>query len=83
MDRLEIIFKSVVPHKNFITPDVEGYFERGNYVCELSRGEFCGIKMYGVTVVDKTTKTHCCDICKSFSGSRAKEQAMEYIDSLS
>lgn len=86
MERLERIFKSVLPNKNFMTPCVVGYFKKGNYIIELSTDSvpFCGLHSYGVTVVDTDTMSHCVDLSESFSNKNenvAKREAMEYIES--
>jgi hypothetical protein len=84
---LEIRFKSIVGGSNFMTPIVIDYFERGDYIIELStgNGKFCGLYGYGVTVANTKTNEHCIDLCESFSDANkdiAREKAMEYINSL-
>ena len=52
-------FRKVLPHRNFMTPTVMGYYENETYVVELSTGTgITNDKLYGVTVVNKTDKLH-------------------------
>lgn len=80
------IFISVVPYKNFMTPTVEGYVRKGDYVCEISCGEaFGGGTAVGVTVVNAVTRTHEHELCKCKSCvtyQSALEWAKEYINNL-
>ena len=84
---LESRFKSVLPNKNFCTPYVDDYFQKGKYIIELSYGGYApqfGGYPFGVTVVDFETKTHCVGLCQSFIGkdkTKARKEAMEYIES--
>jgi hypothetical protein len=59
------IFKETYNNQtNFMTQDIVGYGTRGNYIYELSQGEFMGDKIYGVTVLtkdgQKTKLNKCC-----------------------
>lgn len=76
----KMVFKSVVPYKNFITPHVEGYSGNEKYAIELSSGLWLDGKIvYGVTVVDieKMEQSH--DLSKCFFD---KDCANSYIDEL-
>lgn len=80
------IFVSVVPYKNFMTPTVEGYVRKGDYICEISCGEaFGGGTMVGVTIVNAKTRTHEYELCKSNSYPTYKGAlawAKEYVNNL-
>lgn len=86
MKNLERKFKSVVPHKNFMTPNVEGYFEKGDYICELSSGYiFCGLYVFGVTTINAKTMKHESEKSKSFFHcieEQAKNNALNFIHSI-
>lgn len=74
------IFSSVLPNKNFMTPNLEGYYDNEKYVIELSSGtDWDGDKHYGVTVVDAIEKKHLWELSKSTSN---KDEAMNYINEL-
>lgn len=74
------IFSSVLPNKNFMTPNLEGYYDNEKYVIELSSGtDWDGDKHYGVTVVDAIEKKHLWKLSKSTSD---KDEAMNYINEL-
>lgn len=73
-------FKQVVKGINFITPTVSGYWQSGDYQCELSRGtDFEGAKVYGVTVVNTDTMKPEHDLSKLFP---KRGQALAYIKAL-
>jgi hypothetical protein len=72
-------FEEVVKGKNFMTPDVVRFGQQGDYVYELSKGEFLGDEIYGVTVVDLRTKSKRDDLSSSF---QSYEQANDYINDL-
>lgn len=72
------IFKNVVKGKNFMTPDILGYYKIKNGAAELSKGEgITGSTMYGVTVVKDNEHNH--KLSQSFY---SEWKAMEYIKSL-
>ena len=73
-------FKRVVKGANMMTPGVMGFYYQNNYAVELSTGVgFDGSKIYGVTVVNTTTKEHEYELSKMF---REWGEAIEYIKSL-
>lgn len=72
-------FRSVVKGQNFITPVVNGYYISGNYICELSHGNFLGDVLYGVTVVNGVTMQPDHDKSTSFN---SRVEATDYIESL-
>lgn len=84
---LRMMFMRILPPVNFMTPYVEGYFEKGEYLIELSTGGYSSVLccyIFGVTVVNTKTRIHCIDLCKSFVGRTergTREEAMEYIES--
>ena len=47
------VFRRVIKGKNFITPTSIEYIESGHYVSEISKGNFMGEDVYGVTVVNR------------------------------
>ena len=59
-------FTSIVKGENFMTPRVHGYYLKGDYIIELSSGDFMSGRMYGVTVANRVTKTHENALCRSF-----------------
>lgn len=74
------IFRSVLPNKNFMTPNLEGYYDNEKYVIELSSGtDWDGDKHYGVTVVDAIEKKHIRNLSNCFS---SKDDAMNHINEL-
>lgn len=79
--------RELFPIPNICTPYVLGYFQKGKYAIELSTGGYDGVLdcyTFGVTVVTIEPWKHCIDLCKSFTGTsemKAKEKAMEYIES--
>lgn len=88
MTELARIFKSVVKGKNFMTPNVDGFFRRGKYVIELSYSNynsFCGYQ-FGVTIVDARSLTRCFEFDKAFCDENrddARRKALDYIESIS
>lgn len=73
-------FKSVVKGENFMTPQIKGYWQTGDYQCELSFGYgIGGGKLYGVTVVNTTTMTHESGLGKVFE---SRKEALAYINVL-
>lgn len=53
--RLPVIrnaFKALYPHPNLMTPDIVEYGHVGRFAYELTRGEFMGHEMHGVTVIE-------------------------------
>lgn len=74
-----VIFRSIVKGKNIITPEIVRYGQQGDFVYELSRGEFLSDEIYGVTVVDLRDKSHRDDLSKSFSNYK---EANDYINDL-
>lgn len=78
----EQIFKSVVCGKNFMSPNVEGYYGNSEYVCELSYGSAMGLHMFGCTFVNKRTMERETELDTSFCETNmvvARTSAMEYI----
>ena len=73
------VFKSVYMEPNFMTPKVMEYGQRGRFVYELSRGDFMGRDLFGVTVVDSITWKEAEGLAHCF---RDIEKAKGYIDSL-
>lgn len=74
----EIIRKQYGTSKNFITPHVLGYGKiNKNVAYELSKGDFMGKDMYGVSVA--STKRILYDKSKSF---HSKQKAESYIGEL-
>lgn len=72
------IFKSVVKGKNFMTPNVLGYYKVKNGAAELSIGKgFTNNMMYGVTVVKDNEHNH--ELSQVFY---SELKAREYIKSL-
>lgn len=67
--------------KNFATPNVLGYFQKGNYFIELSQGYIFDTEMFGVTVVEEIDGyiVRRKDLSSAF---RTLEKAKKYIDSL-
>ena len=58
-------FRQVVGGRNFMTPKLSGYFQSGDYQCEISRGSgIDGQTIYGVTVVNTDTMQHDHDLSK-------------------
>lgn len=45
------IFKKKFKSPNFMTPNILGYVDRGNYLVELSTGRGMTGQIYGVTVL--------------------------------
>lgn len=79
-------FCSVVPHTNFITPNIEGYYRVGKYVCELSYGTYCmGSFPVGITVVNTETKECDHNLSRPFfekDYETAMKKAREYMATL-
>lgn len=72
------IFKKVVKGKNFMTPNVLGYYKIKNGAAELAKGEgITGNIMYGVTVVQDNEHNH--NLSQSFL---SEWKAREYIKNL-
>jgi hypothetical protein len=70
-------FTSVVKDKNFMTPDINGYWISGNYICEVSHGrDFSNNLIYGVTVVNGETMQHEHDLSKMFT---KRKDAFSYV----
>lgn len=70
-------FTSVVKGKNFMTPDVSGYWISGNYICEVSHGrDFNNNLIYGVTVVNGETMQAEHDLSKMF---HKRKDAFNYV----
>ena len=70
-------FTSVIKGKNFMTPDVNGYFISGNYICEVSHGRgFDNELIYGVTVVNGETMKAEHDLSKMFN---KRKDAYNYV----
>ncbi len=63
-------------NKNWLTPDIEGYFKTGKLVVELASGEFMGEILYGATFKDTDTNQTDYDQSSSFND---KEEALQYI----
>lgn len=86
MDTIGQKFRKVKPIQNFLTPDVEGYFQKGNYICELSSGgEFCGKYIFGVSVINEQTMQYEEEKSKCFlhpNEEQAKNDALNYIHNL-
>ena len=75
---MEQQFKKVVKGKNFMTPNVIGYYQIANGVAELSYGMgFNHRYVFGVTVVQN--KKHNSELSDLFFD---KKEAIEYIASL-
>lgn len=78
METAREIFKNIVKGKNFMTPNVIGYYKIKNGAAELSKGEgFTGSMMYGVTVVKDNEHNH--ELSQAFS---SEWKAKEYINNL-
>ena len=74
------VFKSVhYGEPNLMTPEVIEYGQRGRYVYELSRGDFMGRGLFGVTVVDGIARARADNLSKCM---RSLENARAYIESL-
>lgn len=70
-------FKQIVKGENFMTPQVKGYWQSGDYQCELSYGTgISGGKLYGVTVINTTTMQHEHSLSKVFE---SRKNALNYI----
>ena len=87
MRNLEMAFRSIVAGVNFMTPEVESYFEKGNFIAELSTSDdlFCGLHAFGVTVANTKDRKHEISMCRSFLNKdkeTARKNALEYINSL-
>ncbi len=53
LTRTELVKKFIKKMgKNFVTPNIIGYYVKGNRVIEFSKGEFLGKPIFGVTVRD-------------------------------
>jgi len=63
---------------NFMTPDPIKYGKKGNYLYELSKGDFMGKTMYGVTVI--TTEGEKTEL--SAGGFETLEQCKTFIKDL-
>lgn len=73
-------FKELVKGENFMTPEVKGYWQSGNYQCELSYGTgIGGGKLYGVTVVNTEKMIRENDLSKVFE---KRKEALAYINVL-
>jgi hypothetical protein len=72
-----VYFRSIVKGKNFITPDILGYYTIVDGVAELSEGDVLDNPVFGVTVV-KNGK-HDTSLSQGFSN---KEKALAYIAEL-
>jgi len=71
-------FQSVLKGKNFMTPDILGYYKIKYGSVELSTGKgFSGGTMYGVTVVKEGIHNHELSKCV-----HSKNEAIEYIKTL-
>lgn len=73
------IFKSVVSGKNFMTPNIKGYYKiNDTSAIELTTGKgFTGNTLYGVTVV--LNGEHNNNLSQSFN---TEYKAMDYIKTL-
>lgn len=61
------IFRSLVPNKNFMTPNVIEYITVRDYEVELSSGNgIGGTPIFGVTVVNRVTRERCLELDDSF-----------------
>lgn len=70
-------FRQVVKGENFMTPKLSGYWQSGDYQCEVSRGTgIDGQKIYGVTVVNTDTMEHDHSLSKCFPN---RQQALAYV----
>ena len=47
------IFRSVVKSKNFITEKVLYYKRAGRFISEVSKGDFMGNTIYGITTIEE------------------------------
>lgn len=75
---LEHKFRKVLPHKNFMTPTVMSFRQKGDYIIELSKGEgINGRDLFGVTVVNMHTKEHEHEMSTCF---QSYEACNEYIN---
>lgn len=79
-------FRSIVKGKNIVTPDILGFYRKGEYDIELSSGSlFSGTHkgvndlLYGVTVVNTITKNHEHELSKCFDN---KKSAIKYMETL-
>lgn len=79
-------FCSVVKGTNFITPNIEGYYRVGKYVCELSYGTYCMSSFpVGVTVVNTETMEQEFDMSQAFfekDYETSMRKAREYMATL-
>ena len=73
-------FTSIVRGENFMTPTVVKYLKIGNYVVEISKGEFLREDIYGVSVADTINKKARHDL--SHGGFKTLDDAIEYANSL-
>jgi hypothetical protein len=70
-------FTQVVTGFNFMTPTVSGYWQSGDYQCEVSRGTgIDGNKIYGVTVVNTDKMEHEHSLSKCFD---SRAHALAYV----
>lgn len=73
-------FREILPHKNFMTPNVIEYLTIGIYEVELSSGNgIGGAPLFGVTVVSRATRERCLDLDRSFDNIKS---AKLYINEL-
>lgn len=73
-------FTEVIKGKNFMTPEILFIKHAGKYVVELSTGTgIAGEELFGVTVVDPSTKSRVKDLTKCFF---YKTQALKHIEDI-
>ena len=68
--------------KNFMTPDILEYGQKGNYIYEISTGEFMDNLIFGVTVLTKNKYRSYSDNYEINKACYTIEEAREYIASL-
>lgn len=73
------IFRSVIPNKNIITPNVIEYVTVRDYEVELSSGDAFGHPLWGVTVVNRVTREQEFSLDNSFDNIKT---ARLYINEL-
>jgi len=78
-------FKAVWEKPNPMTPRIDKVGSKGEFIWELSHGDGLrpGTTMWGVTVLTKEGKKTEQTQTLSSGGFPSKEEAMEYVDSLS
>ena len=73
MERLSRLFKG----KNFVTPNIIGYYGNEDFAVELSTGEIFDADLYGVTIIKKGETMYDLNTCF-----RSKQAAKYYIQEL-